>query len=194
MRRLVAGLLVLVQAGCSLVLVRGPDRAAPRDQPLVCTRSSAAPTIDIIAGVTMGLGTAYVGAVGASLDHFDCDGDCSTPAISTREWVTIGLFTALAAVPWFISSGVGSSRKASCRRADRERAEEPLLGSLGHGCRHDGTCLDGLACAAGSCRPPRIGPAPRVLPGPEEACLRDPDLPVGLCAAALVCIDGRCRR
>lgn len=103
-------IVALLSSGCSLVFVKGPP---------ACSTGSAAPTIDVVAGVTLGLGAFGMGMIAASFDGWDCDGDCRSHEITAGEWAGIGLFAAAVAAPWIASSIVGRGRIHRCLAAHR---------------------------------------------------------------------------
>ena len=103
---------------CSFVFVKEPKQTPPQ-VPLECTASNALPLADAVIGAVLGglvFATTY-----AAIDSFndECTGGCYRP------WKPALLATFLVVSPWGISSIVGLSDTARCRKAYRERGQPP---------------------------------------------------------------------
>ena len=109
MRALIACALL---SGCSFVFVHELDEG-PRDPrvQLACTTSRAMPVTDLLVGAVMASAVAAVTYGAVERVNEMCAGDCYHP------WKPATLAAFLVVSPWWISSAVGFSDTAACRRA-----------------------------------------------------------------------------
>lgn len=99
--------LALSGAGCSLALVRGPDRSAPRSEPLRCTTSEGIPKLDFAAGVIL---------IGASLKLFGVPTHASEGMPKNYGLVSLPIGAVLLA-----ASRWGAGRVEECRYVEEFR-------------------------------------------------------------------------
>ena len=94
-------------SGCSLVFVEDVNPRAPG----TCTTSRALPVTDLVVGALAGGAVAAVTYGMVQRINGMCVGDCYHP------WKPATLAAFLVVSPWWISSAIGFSDTAACRRA-----------------------------------------------------------------------------
>ena len=102
--------MLLLLAGCSLVIVTGPRAPAPRYAP-GCRTSAAAPVIDATAALAAGVGAGLAG-----LAYEECRGE----RCGLRAGAAAGAL--LAALVLGVSSAYGFSTERVCREAEAAHA------------------------------------------------------------------------
>jgi hypothetical protein len=99
------GLVVL--SGCSLILVQAPPDHPPRDVPVQCTDTYAAPIVDTVVGA----GLAAFGVWSIAQDSGrSCMGDCGPGALGS----VAGAAAVLVALPYVVGAIAGYSSVARC--------------------------------------------------------------------------------
>jgi hypothetical protein len=94
--------------GCSYATVSGPSRGAER-----CTRSSPAPTADILLGGALLL-------LGGGILIASAAGDDDGGGMSIRPLFTVaGVVPLVVSIPFLASGATGISRISACRAAQR---------------------------------------------------------------------------
>jgi hypothetical protein len=154
--------------GCSFLFVRPPPSEHAQLPYFDCASSAAAPATDVTWAVIGGLG-----AIGASVDDPNTDGDQRSPGLA-RGFGVLALASAASAVYGFIVSSHCDSAKEelAARVLKRQQEYESLLHAPRPiACHRDVECKAQRLCVNSTCVDPPAAPpgAPAAAPAPAAA-------------------------